>query len=528
MHAMRAVYGTDPEADVDASLETGWLRRLATDEALRFLERPRWVIANSESVEEWHPAQRRQIIEEALGTLESLATDSSGLGDPLLQELHLALALTADREGIPFDRVAAVRSGLAGSLRLRLATDDAGCLAVAQETESLVAGHATDPGMAVIAVESALALKIGLGNGLPQGGTDVRTVAAAELAVQRVQAVAARRPDLAARAYAALCRVNRVLFDVARQRVASEALAQADEWLARAPAPDAQTRAEVMHAWALVAKAQRNNLAAAEFSDRRLELLQGAYGPLDRRVVTALLNSAFYWNRVDIERALSLKEDLLDRRLRIWGDRSTASVAIAEKELAFALIHLPGQDRLEEAYDLATHALGTLARTRGEFANGTMLARGVWCVVVSRISDEVEISGTTQESFDLRTQGLVAARENLEHTRRGAPLSTMAKRRRRVAELQVRLGDPEGIETLREILHTETSNSLEGSHEAGDDIEVLWTVAELVAGLWRLGRDQEAVAVAAQYPIEREDRWPAFHPRGWRSTRPGDARTGVL
>ncbi|MGB7983275.1 MAG: toll/interleukin-1 receptor domain-containing protein [Candidatus Nanopelagicales bacterium] len=528
LHAMRAVYGADPQADVDASLKSGWLRRLATDEALRFLERPRWLIANSESVEEWHPAQRRQIIEEALGTLESLAADSGGLADPLLQELHLALALTADRGGISFQRVAAIRSGLAGTLRLRLVDDDPGSLAVAQETESLVAGHETEPGMAVLAVEAALALEVALGTSLPQGGTAARTVEAAELAVRRAQAVEARRPDLAARAYSALCRTNRVRFDVARLRIAAQALVQAEQRLAESMAPDAQTRAEVLHAQAMMAKARGDNRVGAEFADRRLGLLQGAYGSLDRRVVVALLNTAYYWNRIDVQRALQLRLDLLDRRTRIWGDRSNASVAIAEKEIAFTLVRMPAQDRLEEAHASASRALSSLVATRGAHHNQTLMARTVWCFVSSRLSDAMEATAALDRAAGLRRQALAAARENLEHTRPDARLSTLVIRRRRVAELLVRLGHEEGVDWLTQILQTEIENRLDGPDEAVEDIEVLWTVAELVAGMWRLGRENEALALAAQYPIEREERWPAFQPRGWRSTRPQDAQAGVL
>jgi hypothetical protein len=258
-----------------------------------------------------------------------------------------------------------------------------------------------------------------------------------------------------------------------------------------------------------------------------LEVLEGAYGPLDRRVVIALLNTAYYWNRIDVERALELKQDLLDRRMRIWGDRANAAVAIAEKELAFTLMRMPAQDRLEEAAARASHALSTLVTARGAYHHHTMMARGVWCFTSSRLSDQVETEGDGARAESLRREALALALDNLAHTPSAARLSTQMLRRRRVAELQVRLRDSQGLESLREVLRAETKDRV-GDLQGDFDFEALWTVAELVAGLWRLGREGEALSLAAQYPIEREDRWPAFQPRGWRSTRPEDARAGVL
>lgn len=57
---------------------------------------------------------------------------------------------------------------------------------------------------------------------------------------------------------------------------------------------------------------------------------------------------------------------------------------------------------------------------------------------------------------------------------------------------------------------------------------VLRDAAELVAGLFRAGSEEDARALAADFRLTREERWPAFQPRGWDSTRPQDARAGVM
>ncbi len=527
LHAMRAVYGSDPRADVDASLDSGWLRRLTADEALRFLERPRWLIANAESHEEWLPAQRRRIIDEALGTLESLTEDSGVPTEPILQELHLALATSADREGIPFHRVAAVRAGLASSLRLRLSNDDAGSLAVAQETDSLVNGHESDPGMAVLAVEAAWMIVEGLDTTLPEDRQASGLVGPAELVVARAMRVSHRRPDLVALAYSALSRAHRVRLEPARLSLSKSALQSAETWLARATTPDVRTAAEVLRARGMLTKALGDNHLSAEVSERRLGILERAFGPLDRRVLGALMTTAFYWSRVDIERSLALRRDLLERRIRVWGDRSSPSVAIAEKELAVSLARHPEQMWLAEAHDLAEHSLESLARARGAYDRAAVRARGVMCFTACRLSDELELAGEAVEAHALRERALAASTETLAHTGPTARPQARLIRRHRQAECMARLGDEQGVWILRELLE-QSHVSSQADPAAGQDIEVLWTVAELVAGLFRLGREDEALALAAEYPIEREQRWPASQPRGWRSTRPEDARAGVL
>ena len=160
-------------------------------------------------------------------------------------------------------------------------------------------------------------------NTLPQGDTDPRTADAAERAVERALPVARRRPDLAARAYAALSQARRVRLDQNQLALSLAALRDAEAWLARAPAPDSLTSAEVIRAGAMYAKARGDNQHAAELAGRRLALLERALGPLDRRVMHALMQAAFYWARIDIDEALRLREKLLDRRRRVWGDRRT-------------------------------------------------------------------------------------------------------------------------------------------------------------------------------------------------------------
>lgn len=524
LHALRTASDGEPVGALDASVRTGWLRRLYQDDVLRFLERPRWVIANAESAEEWDPDERRGIISEALGTLERLASDVT-LQDPLLQEIHLALALTADVEDIPFDRAAAVRSGLAGAMRLRLANDDGGTLAVAQDTERLVLGHDTEPALAALAVDSALAVRFGLANAFPQGGTSLRTVAAAELAVERALRVAQRRPDLVARAHAALSRAHRVRFDDERLAASRQALSDAEAWLERMPAPDAETSADVMHARGMYAKALGDNRRAAEIGGRRRALLERMFGPLDRRVTSALLNEGFYWTRIDIDRALELKRDLLDRRRRTWGDQRTPQVASAEKELAFSLARRVDGPALAEAHALARRAVEALTEALGANHNSTAMAGSVAVFTGCRLSDELETRGQSDLARELRLEARSIAQTNLDSVRPGARPALVLIRRQRLAECHVRLGDPEGVTILREVLDRR-SEGVPITDQT--DIEVLWVAAELAAGLFRAGSEQEVSDLAADFLLTREERWPGFQPRGWASTRPQDARAGVM
>lgn len=412
LRAVGAAYDRDPLADVDASLETGWLRRLQTDEVLRFLERPRWVIANEESVEEWDFDDRRRIIEEALGSLESMAA-GAGLADPLLQELHLVLARTADEEGIAFDRVAAVQSGLACAMRLRLASDDSGSLAVAQDTDVLVVGHEGEPGIGELGVEGALVIRIGLGNAFPQSRNNADAISASELAVRRARAMSNGRPELVARALAALARSLRVRYDAERLASCVEVLSEAEEWLALSPAPDVAAKTEVLHAKALLAGAVGDYAQGAVMSEQRLALTERAFGQLDRRSILALLNTAHYWNGVDVERAIELKRDLLDRRRRVWGWKGwPPPVAEAAKELAFTLVRDGSQSCLVEAQDLASAALDALVRAAGAQHKSAVLARGVWVLTSCRLSDGLEHAGDSEATRVIRLEALDAALDN--------------------------------------------------------------------------------------------------------------------
>lgn len=106
-------------------------------------------------------------------------------------------------------------------------------------------------------------------------------------------------------------------------------------------------------------------------------------------------------------------------------------------------------------------------------------------------------------------------------------------RNQRVAQCLIRLEDAEGLAILGEALYlqeTPLPPSI-ATHDGGGapiDIEVLWTVAEMVAGHIRLGNDEAGESLASAYGLVREERWPAFQARGWRSTRPEHARAGVL
>jgi hypothetical protein len=529
LRAVGAVYDRDPLADVDASVETGWLRRLRTDEVLRFLERPRWVIANEESFEEWDVDDRRQIIEEALGSLEAIAT-GAGLADPLLQELHLALALAADEEGIPFARVAAVRSGLACAMRLRLASDDHGSLSVARDTDVLVVGHEEDPGMGELGVEVALVIREAVGK-----ATREESVSASEEVVRRARGIAVRRPDLMARALAALARSHRVRYDAERLAYCRDALFEAETWLARCPAPDVFARTELLHARAMVAHAKGDDAESAVLSERRLGLMERAFGPLDRRSMLALSHTSFYWNRVNIERAITLKRELLNRRRRVWGfDCWPPAVATATKELSYALVRSQDQSLLPEAEAMSRAALGALAEARGAHHRTTILARGEWVLAACRLSDQLEQQGDTNLASSLRLEALDAARDDLDCLEDRARPATRILRTQRVAHCLIRLGDADGIAMLQrtlELQETPLPPSFEVDENDADapmDIEILWTVAEMVAGHIRLGDDAAGEALASAYGLVREERWPAFQPRGWRSTRPEHARVGVL
>lgn len=542
VRALAAASDRDQSQALAASLGTGWLRRLGSqdalqvlgespiqaDKALRFLERPRWVIAHQGAATLWKSGERRRIITEALQTLQARqsAHRPAGAGEHWLQELHLALALAADREGCEFDRAAAIRAGLASAMTLRLANDDGAHLDVARKVEQLIAGHEHEPDLGELAAESALSLKVALTN-QPGGGTDPDTVAAAELAVSRAHRVARSRPDLAARAHAALCRAVRSRSDADRLARSEQELREAANWLEQLHLPDPVATAEVLHAQALSVKMHGDDHAAARHAGARFKILQAEFGPLDRRVTAALGNLAFYVNRIDSARAIELRRELLHRRIEAWGGAEVVPVAFAQKELAVSLLRESNQTTLVEALELAEQAMSTYAQARGAGHRKTLAARSVVVLCLLRVGDRQESDGSLTDAATTWRAAEEAARLNVELTPEDATLSTQLTRRERLGEALVRLGNPAGMQAIRERLEWQAALP-QPAPEAPRELSILWTAEDLVAGHMRFDQLTQADEVAQRFGLEREKRYPAHQPRGWRSVDPRHALAGVL
>lgn len=515
----QAVAG-DPQPAESAALATGWLRR--SDRMLWFLERSRWVVAQAEARTELRGDTRREVIAEVLTYLQEDAPHD----DQLNRKLHLALALAADQEQLPFDRAAAMRSGLAASEWLRLRDDREEAWEVATATDGLVA-DGVPPGLEKVATLCAVELATSLRNVLPFGATDRLTVAAATNAVTRIRPVADTAPDTAALAYSALARAHRVRLDSSRMALCTNALSQARAYLADARAPSSLVEAEVLAAQAKEAYGRNHFPEAAEAAEHRLALLMSALDLADPRVTDALWEQAAYVARFDNARAVELRTESVKRRVGRWGDDCHPEVARALTELASSLARTDAQDRLSEAYEACLGAVRSLESTRGPAHKHTVGARHVLVDVGCRQADELERTSDIEQAREVWNDSLTRAEFNLRLTQGIAAAQDKTRpRREAVAWCKVRLGDHAGLRPLEESVWVESRAAEPAA--PGLSLPALRAVAQLVAAYLRLGQEAKGLELVERHGLVRDERFPRFQPRGWRSTEPRLAKVGVL
>ncbi len=494
-----AVLTHTPDLSILDSLKSDWLRRdRAADSLLTFVEPIRREVASTLARSDLTPRERQTAIDSAMSRLVVLLTDDEEDPDAaLLQSLYVELATDATE----------VNGGL-------LATCLSELLQAAWRQRAIQRGHwllnrltecrqldgLDEIAIAEMAVAEAKYTRLLVSPAAPV----VLDLTLA--AITAATAISTERPDLLALALIERSRAfgNKELgiYDLDRARELVDAAEYAVAGVA--DVPQLVMHSIITRQYGLISQSG-NRREAYELARAEADRCAAIPALAGYSRSECLSDMVFYIARIDPNLSLQPNRDLIEGQIAELGSPTHPRVAAMRKDLAVRMLCTYRHDLVPEALAIAEDSYRLVVAasgSRSRAALATLSARGN---ARRRLAELQWLEGAVEDSLRLAAQA-VADAEEVARGRREAQQrdESSVLTRSRIALALAWTGDAGAVDTVRGCLDQRLARG-----EGHDFAEVLWLARDYRSTLRRHGRDEEAVALAEEFPAAFRDPYPA-------------------
>jgi hypothetical protein len=271
----------------------------------------------------------------------------------------------------------------------------------------------------------------------------------------------------------------------------------AKEFFTKLKVTDLLTRWDLLSAsypWLARAGKRAEAVAAAR---QVIELSKQLFGDDDPRVEMAMHDLAFYTRRLDRDAGIRAYRELLNIRLRRWGDASHPVVASQMKDLGASLLSMGDETSVREAVSLLETAYSSLLRSTGPEGKDTAVAESL--LALSLVSLIPFLSES--EASPVTTRALKLAEEALRWRKAVRPQSQHLAQRANVAYARLANGDLSSFDELEDILAYRVRRYEDPLRVA----EVRWQATRMADAYRQHGRHQRSLELVADFRLDEPD-----------------------